>query len=456
MKKALFIFRRDLRLEDNTALYFALKSASCVIPAFIFTPQQIEKNPYYNEHCLQFMIESLEDLDSHLKNKQSQLYLFHGPPQAIVAQCIDQLKIDGVIFNKDYTPYSIKRDKEIKALCHQHQIACHSFDDALLHPPEEVLKPDGKPYTIFTPFYRTASKIPVPLPVHNRSTHYFSKTISFAKDLSFLKKILPKKDLPPCGGIEKGLQILKKINALKDYETIRDFPDKNGTSHLSSHLKFTTLSIREVYHTIVQKLGPSSELIRSLYWRDFFTSIAFHFPFVFESSFHAKFNSMKWSYDHKKFDLWCSGATGFPIIDAGMREMNQTGYMHNRVRMIAASFLVKDLHIDWKWGEKYFAQNLIDYDPAVNNGNWQWSAGTGCDAQPFFRIFNPWTQAKKFDPECLYIKRWVPELKNLPASIIHEWHLEKHHHLSKTYPSPIVDHAKEAKKSLTTFKAIQT
>jgi len=210
-----------------------------------------------------------------------------------------------------------------------------------------------------------------------------------------------------------------------------------------------------VYWAISRQLGASSALIRSLYWRDFFTSIGFYFPRVFSGAFHAKFDRLQWSHNEEIFRKWCEGKTGFPIVDAGMREMNQTGFMHNRMRMIAASFLVKDLHIDWRWGERYFAQTLIDYDPAVNNGNWQWAASTGCDAQPYFRIFNPWTQAVKFDPNCLYIKKWIPDLVSLPPEIIHKWHQEKLHSQCLSYPIPIVDHAKESKTALSLYRETQ-
>ncbi len=450
-QKALFIFRRDLRLEDNTGLIFALKNAHEVILCFIFTPEQIEHNPYRSEHCLQFMIESLEDLENDIVAKGGKLYLFYEKPEVIVAELIKKQHVDAVIVNRDYTPYSIKRDQKMEATCNKFKVSFCSFDDALLHSPDETLKGDGKPYTVFTPFYRNAMRMGVNLPVTNQYNNYYSSSIPFDAGNSLYKRILPKRVLPPCGGRTNGLKILEKMDRFSYYESLRDFPSAQKTTHLSAHLKFTTCSPREVYRAISRQFGDSSALVRSLYWRDFFTSIGFYFPQVFSGAFHDKFDRVHWSHDEQIFRKWCEGKTGFPIVDAGMREMNQTGFMHNRVRMIAASFLVKDLHIDWRWGEKYFAQTLIDYDPAVNNGNWQWAASTGCDAQPYFRIFNPWTQAVKFDPDCIYIKKWITDLTSLSSEIIHKWHQEKYHGQCPNYPIPIVDHAKESKIALSLY-----
>jgi deoxyribodipyrimidine photo-lyase len=439
--RSLFIFRRDLRLDDNTGLIFALKSSNEVIPAFIFTEEQIEKNPLKNEHCLHFMMDALAGLHDELKDKDGKLYLFKGKPEEILDKCIRNLKVDALIVNKDYTPYSKKRDQKLEKVCASHRIAFHSFDDALLHPPEETLKKDGKPYTIFTPYFKNASKLEVPPPVKNRFKNYFRKPIEFA-----IKQTLPE----PAQGRKKALKILKSLSTFKSYDLVRDFPAENGSTHLSPYLKFTLCSPREVYAAVARELHAHHGLIRSLYWRDFFTSIAYFFPHVFTGAFHPKFDALKWSYDKGLYKRWCEGSTGFPIVDAGMRELNETGFMHNRVRMIAASLLIKDLHIDWRWGEEYFAKKLIDYDPAVNNGNWQWVASTGCDAQPYFRIFNPWRQQKKFDPECLYIKKWIPELATFSPKVIHNWYQEKHN----AYHFPIVDHEVESKKALHSYKKI--
>ncbi len=452
-RTSLFLFRRDLRLEDNTGLIFALQSSKTVIPAFIFTPQQIEHNPYRSDHCLKFMIESLDDLDNQLKKKRGKLYYFKGEPETVVERCISTLNIQALIVNRDYTPYSRQRDQKLEKVCKVHGIAFFSCDDALLHPPESTLKKDGKPYSIFTPYFRNASQHGILPPMHYHETHYFHGLIPFAEGPSVLSRIVPKHTIKNglTGGRTEALKILKNLGSFSQYELLRDFPAEDYSTHLSPYLKFTVCSPREVYSAICHNLSEHHGLIRSLYWRDFFTAIAFFFPHVFQGSFHPKFDKLKWSDDPKAFQSWCNGSTGFPIVDAAMREMNETGLMHNRARMIAASFLIKDLHIDWRWGEKYFAQNLIDYDPSLNNGNWQWVAGTGCDAQPFFRIFNPWRQQKKFDPECLYIKKWIPELGVLPPKVIHSWYEEKNHTACPQYPPPLVNHEKEAKVALHTI-----
>ena len=440
-----------MRLEDNTGLIFALHSSEFVIPAFIFTPEQIETNPFRSDHCLKFMIECLKDLENQLKEKRGKLFFFKGKPEAVVRKCIRELNIEALIVNRDYTPYSQQRDKTLEKTCKTSHIPFYSFDDALLHPPEETLKKDGKPYTIFTPYFRNASKLKVLPPTQNRGVNYFRGSIPFAKDQSVLPKLTVKNQLT--GGRSEASKILKKLVAFSKYGKLRDFPAEDYSTHLSPYLKFTVYSPREVYAAICRNLSPHHELIRSLYWRDFFTSIAFFFPYVFEGAFRSKFDKLKWSSNRKAFQHWCEGSTGFPIVDAGMREMNETGFMHNRVRMIAASFLIKDLHINWRWGEKYFAQTLLDYDPAVNNGNWQWVASTGCDAQPYFRIFNPWNQQKKFDPECAYIKKWIPELRDLPPKAIHAWYAEKWH-TGCTYPAPMTDHEKAAKDALAAYRSV--
>jgi len=451
-QKSLFLFRRDLRLEDNTGLIFALQSSETVIPAFIFTTEQIEKNPFKSDHCLKFMIESLIDLEHQVKEKGGKLFLFKGKPEEIVAKCRRELNIDALIVNRDYTPYSRERDYQLEQTCATGGVPFYSFDDALLLPPEETLKTDGTPYVIFTPFFRNAVKRIVPPPTANKSTNYFRGSIPFAEDKSIFPR--PTVENRLAGGRSEGLKILNKLNSFKEYGRLRDFPAEDCSTHLSPYLKFTVCSPREAYAAISRSLGPHHELIRSLYWRDFFTSIAFFFPHVFKGAFHPKYDKLPWSNDRKAFQRWREGVTGFPIVDAGMRELNETSFMHNRVRMITASFLIKDLHIDWRWGERYFAQTLIDYDPAVNNGNWQWVASSGCDAQPYFRIFNPWNQQKKFDPECAYIKKWVPELRDMPPKAIHAWYDDRSRNGCGEYPTPMTDHEGAAKKALQAYRSI--
>lgn len=451
-QKSLFLFRRDLRLEDNTGLIFALQSSQVVIPAFIFTPEQIEKNPFRSDHCLKFMIESLKDLENQLKEKGGKLFFFKGKPEEIVNKCMRELDIEALIVNRDYTPYSQQRDKKLEKVCTRGHIPFYSFDDALLHPPEDTLKKDGKPYTVFTPYFRNASKLTVVPPAQNQETNYFRGSIPFAEDKSVFPKQTVENEL--IGGRAEALKILKKLGSFDKYDTLRDFPAEEYSTHLSPYLKFTVCSPREVYAAISRDLDPHHELIRALYWRDFFAAIAFFFPHVFKGAFRPKFDKLKWTNNKKDFQRWCEGSTGFPIVDAGMREMNETGFMHNRVRMITASFLTKDLHIDWRWGEKYFAQTLIDYDPAVNNGNWQWVASTGSDAQPYFRIFNPWSQQKKFDPECTYIKKWIPEMRDFTPKAIHAWYNEEMRTGCEKYPAPMTNHEKAAKEALQAYKSI--
>ncbi len=392
------------------------------------------------------MLESLEDLQQQLENKGGRRYFFEGKVEETVKRLLESLSIDLVVFNRDYTPYSVKRDEAIEKLCQKNKVAFRSFDDALLHAPSDVLKADGKPYSVFTPYYRAALELPVLAPQPYSAGKYFTHSIAFAKKESYLHHVLPQRREQAKGGRKAALDLLKQD--VSHYETVRDFPALDRTTHLSAHLKFTTCSIREVY----RKWRHETGLIRSLYWRDFFTSIAYFSPRVFGETFRPAYNDLPWSYDRSQFRLWCEGKTGFPIVDAGMRQLNQTGFMHNRVRMIAASFLVKDLRIDWRWGEKYFAERLIDYDPAVNNGNWQWIASTGCDSQPYFRIFNPWAQQKKFDPDCEYISLWIPELSGLPPEMVHSWHTQEKKG-SSLYPSPMVDHAAESKKTLQIYRA---
>lgn len=449
---SLFIFRRDLRLSDNTALNAALEQSKAVIPCFIFDPQQIsDENPYKSNNAIQFMLESLNDLQDQLSRHKGKLYYFHGDPVQTLQDLLKNTPIDAIFINADYTPFSIKRDTAIADLCKRNNIAFEQYHDVLLHKPGSVIKKDGTSYSVFSAFYKTALTIPIKDPCTLQKGHWFCQTIKIAQSKTIFKKIVPddNKKIAYHGGTTQALKILNHLNTLKNYKHDHDYPAIN-TSHLSAHLKFGTISVREAYASIVENVGRAHPLLRQLYWRDFFTHIAFYVPHIFGGAYHQKYDKLAWSYDKKIFQQWCQGKTGFPIIDAGMRELNTTGFMHNRVRMIVASFLVKDLHIDWLWGEKYFAQQLLDYDPALNNGNWQWCASTGCDAQPYFRIFNPWLQQKKYDPDCVYIKKWVPELQNYDNKIIHNWFKESSP-IIKDYPRPCIDHKKESVLTKQTF-----
>ncbi len=450
---ALHIFRRDLRLQDNSALIEALASSERVIPCFIFDKRQIEANAYKSKHCIAFMATSLIDLEEQLERQQGKLYYFYGIAEEVVAQLLSKLPIDAVFLNRDYTPFSLTRDRQIAVACEQHKVAFHSYADALLHEPEQVHKADGLPYTIYTPFFKRASQLPVSPPRKTTANNFYQQAIPLA-DNTMVQRLAQHShpNLAVKGGRQEAIALLKKMQHLTNYPHDRDYPALNATSHLSAHNKFGTVSIREVHKIITRAFGSKHTLLNEIYWRDFFTHIAWHFPNVFGEAFQPKYVDIPWQQNDAYFKRWCEGRTGFPIVDAGMRELNTTGYMHNRVRMIVASFLCKDLLIDWRLGEKYFAQQLVDYDPCVNNGNWQWAASTGCDAQPYFRIFNPWLQQQKFDADCLYIKRFIPELNALSPREIHQWY--QHMPLMKTnYPQPIVDHGTQSSLAKALFKA---
>lgn len=399
---SLFVFRRDLRLVDNTALTQALKESRHVIPCFIFDPRQCGKqNRYKSNNALQFMIESLQDLSDELRKRGSELRIFHGRPQHIISALITQLKIEAVFVNRDYTPFSVKRDSDIEKMCIKNGCAFHSADDLLLiKSPDAIMNKKGTPVRIFAPFYRRAKALKIKRPQKSIYTHLSAEPVSLAT-IDIKNELTPKgivltkanRNLFIHGGRRQGLRLLAKIGKMGNYRNTKDFP-AHPTSYLSAHHKFGTISCRETAYKIIKHHGEDHELLRQLYWRDFFTYLIYHFPQLLGAQ--CRTVSWPWLHDKKKFARWCAGKTGYPFVDIGMQMLNKTGFMHNRMRMVAASFLTKTLHIDWRWGERYFAQNLIDYDPAVNNGNWQWIASTGCDAQPPFRTFSPERQMKKF------------------------------------------------------------
>lgn len=452
---SLFIFRRDLRINDNTALYHALKESKRVIPCFIFDPHQVgDSNHYKSTNAIQFMVESLQDVESQLKAQDAKLYLFYGDTLKTITHILDAAPIDAVYINADYTPYAQTRDSAIEKLCTKKNIQFFTYHDALINPPETVLKKDGTPYSIFTPYYKASLTHHVAKPLSVSSSAWYTDILAGSERSSIYKKVCPENNdlIALHGGRKAGLKILKNLDNYTQYAANRDVPSaEHSTTLLSAHHKFGTISIRETYAALRETLGAHHPLIRQLYWRDFYTYIAYHTPHVFGSEYREQYQHLKWNTDTKLFEAWCAGKTGFPIVDAGMRQLNETGFMHNRVRMITASFLTKDLHIDWRMGERYFAQKLVDYDPAVNNGNWQWSSSTGCDPQPYFRIFNPWLQQKKFDPECIYIKQWIPELKNSNPKDIHRFDKPTTKRPA-SYPFPIIDHGKESKISIAWFK----
>ena len=454
MKKAVFLFHRDLRLEDNTGLIECLKNHDLVLPLFILDDKQLKNNPYRGKRLIQFMVDSLKELDLELKGLGSQLHLMTGKSEDALSKLLKDNVYTSVYSNHDYTPFSRKRDAELEKVCRGYKVSFKQFHDALLHSPGTVLKQDGLPYTVYTPYFRKAREIPIQRLQNNKHKNYELLKKAYFVDIDFLNELeKSSSDFIP-GGRKAGLKLLSKLKNQESYADQRDIPFLNSTTHLSAHHKFGTISIRETHQKALSLFGKDHGLIGELHWRDFFTQITFHFPHVFEGAFRKKYDDITWDQNENNFKKWCEGKTGFPIVDAGMRELNETGYMHNRVRMITASFLVKDLHIDWRKGERYFAQKLVDYDPAVNNGNWQWAASTGCDAQPYFRIFNPWRQQERFDPEASYIKKWVPELKNLDAKSIHRLFKGPDLFSDTNYPSPMVDHSKQAAAAKLLFKEV--
>jgi deoxyribodipyrimidine photo-lyase len=405
------------------------------------------------------MLESLEDLDKELKDKyKSQLHYFYGSNTKVLEDLLKEYSYNSIYFNMDYSPYAIKRDNEIKSFCEKHKIKCNIIEDYLLSPIGTFLKEDGGCYQKYTPFKNNAKKNKVNIP----NNFVFDKIGKFDKiknsyDLSNLDKYYKVNNkILVHGGRENGLKILKTMKNFVNYGSERN-DLITPTTHLSAYIKFGCISIREVYHTILKLFGINHGLIDQLYWREFYFYLAYYFPRVLQGkSLKEDYDKIKWENNHKIFDAWTKGKTGFPAVDAGMREMNETGYMHNRARLITSSFLIKVLLIDWQDGEKYFAQHLTDYDPASNNGNWQWGASTGADSQPYFRIFNPWLQSEEYDPDAEYIKQWVPELREIDAKVIHQWYKYSSEKEFKgiKYPAPIVDYSKQKEIALKMYSSV--
>lgn len=423
----IFWFRRDLRLEDNAGLFHALNSEEKVLPIFIFDKNILEKLEDKSDRRLDFIHQNLEILNEKLILLGSSLLVIHATPLEAFKKIIKEYKVIRVYTNHDYETYAIERDDKIKDFLNLNGIEFHSFKDQVIFEKDEVLKSDGKPYTIFTPFSRIwkekISREPIknyPSEKNLRNLFKFPTTkIPSLKELGFEKTdiIIP--------------SIVPDASIIQHYHETRNNPGIEGSSRMGVHLRFGTISIRK----LVQKaISLNETYLNELIWREFFMCILFHFPKVVDHSFKSKYDRILWRNNENEFKLWCEGKTGYPIVDAGMRQLNETGWMHNRVRMITASFLCKHLLIDWRWGEQYFSKKLLDYELSSNNGNWQWAAGCGCDAAPYFRIFNPEAQTKKFDPDYIYIKRWVKEFN------------------TKEYPIPMVDHQLSRERVLKVYK----
>ena len=451
-ENGLFIFRRDFRIIDNVGLNLANSLCKHVYPIFIFTPEQVSSaNKFKSDNAVQFMIESLQDLNKNMGNK---LLCFYGHNPSIVSQLIKELDINFVCFNADYSPYAIQRELSVIQICDKMGIRVEYGHDYYLHPPGTIVNGQGQPYQKFTPFYNVASKKKVDAPTSLRKLHLASTTKHLTNKISlddafnkFVGK--PNLDILVHGGRGEAIkQIHQAAKNIKNYSRTHNELTK-PTSQLSAYIKFGCISIREVYKTFRSK----HDFIRQLFWRDFYANILFSFPHVLGHALKPNYNKIKWHHNENWFKKWCKGETGYPVVDAGMREMNSTGYMHNRARLIVSSFLVKTLLISWEEGEKYFAQKLVDYDPASNNGNWQWTAGSGADSQPYFRIFNPWEQTKNFDPDCEYIKKWIPELKEVPVKDILNWEETNNEFKNSKYPKPMVDYKKQKELTLKMYAA---
>lgn len=408
-KRSIFIFRRDLRLADNTALREAFRRSQEVVPCFIFDPRQVgSKNRYKSERALQFMIESLYDLEKAVAQRGGRLYFFYGDPHDVVATLQDELACDALFINADYTPFSTERDESLRMLCARRDMEFVLTHDLLLHAPGTIMTSTGSAYQQFTPYYEKASKRAVAQPEPLEHGVWYTGHVAAAGTIDpqrFIKSYYANQAVK--GGTEAALALLLDAGRLATYEHEHNML-MFKTSMLSAHLKFGTLSVRQVYWAWKKMLSNPEALIRQLYWRDFFTMIGAQYPRVFGQAFHEQYDHT-WRHDTVAFKRWCEGKTGVPVVDAGMRQLLKTGFMHNRARLLTASYLVKNLGIDWRLGERFFAQHLIDYDPAVNNGNWQWVASTGASAQSPFRVFNPSVQQKKYDPRGEYVSLWLDD-----------------------------------------------
>jgi deoxyribodipyrimidine photo-lyase len=416
-------FRRDLRLDDNTALS-AAHSSGKVLPIFIFDTNILDALNQKNDSRVQFIYETLSHLKEKIASQGGRLLILFGEPEEVWRDLIQKHRIAAVHTNEDYEPYARQRDERIAQMLQAAGISFQAHKDHVIFARNEVTKDDGLPYTIYTPYSKKwrSTLRQEHLTPRNTPPNWAECADEASPSLAQLGFVPGPYAIPPAAFPE---------DIIRHYHETRDFPAVRGTSRLSVHLRFGTISIRQL---LKQAMSWNEKYLNELIWRDFYQMILWHFPHVVTRSFKPAYDHIEWSNNEQQFQAWCEGKTGFPIVDAGMRELNATGFMHNRVRMITASFLTKDLLIDWRWGEAYFAEKLLDYELASNNGGWQWAAGSGCDAAPYFRVFNPTEQAKKFDPQGIYIRQWIPEIDEL------------------TYPLPMVDHSFARKRALEVYK----
>jgi len=423
---SIFWFRRDLRLNDNKGLYYALKNENNVIPLFIFDDSIIGSLPE-NDARLNFIYSSLKNINKKLSKINKSVWIFRGKPKEILSSLIDKYNIQSVYTNYDHEPYGIKRDEDIKHLLQKKNIPLLSYLDHLLFEKHEILKSDGIPYQVFTPYARKCREVLTSLHFENYPSE---KLLSNLTDTPPPQDFdLWKEGFKPSGIPVPSLD--NKLAVIRLYDQTRDFPAQNGTTRLGIHLRFGTVSIRQLSKESFQE---NTVFFNELLWREFYAMILWHYPHVVCKSFKPQYDNIEWRNNKDEFEAWQKGRTGYPMVDAGMRQLAKTGYMHNRVRMITASFLTKHLLIDWRWGEAWFAEKLLDYELSSNNGGWQWSSGSGCDAAPYFRIFNPTEQQKKFDASGNYIKKWIEEYDSL------------------NYPKPIVEHKWARERCLNVYK----
>jgi len=420
MKISIFWFRRDLRLEDNIALYESISLKKNVLPIFIFDDNILNELPN-DDPRVNFIYQTLFDINLVLQKHDTSLLILKGKLEDVWSKLIQKYTIESVFINKDYEPYAIKRDQKLGEVLKSNGIELHSFKDQVVFEESEVVKANGEPYTVFTPFKRKWLSLYNPLTLKPKITfenfHQVNYPFPKKEELGFKSSSIYVKDF--------------ELSGVNTYAETRNFPILDSTSYLGPHLRFGTIGVRQ----IIAELDPSNEVFLSeLIWREFFMQILFHFPKVVTGNFRPKYDGIKWRNKEEDFDKWCRGETGYPMVDAGMRQLNETGYMHNRVRMVTAGFLCKHLLIDWRLGEAYFAKKLLDFELSSNNGNWQWAAGTGCDAAPYFRIFNPIEQLKKFDKTQGFIKKWISELG------------------TADYPEPMVEHKFARTRALEQYK----
>ncbi len=424
---SIFWFRRDLRLHDNAGLYHALKNETKVLPIFIFDKNILDKLPNRKDRRVALIHYALEQIQKQLVKLNSTLQVEIGAPIDVFKKLLNTYKVKAVYTNHDYEPYALKRDENIKQLLEKNGVAFHTFKDQCIFEKAEVTKDDGKPYTVFTPYSKKwkAKLTEADLKAYPTKKHFDAFYQVAIKPIPSLQT-LGFETLPT-----ESFLLETHESIIPDYKALRDIPSKIGTTKNSAYLRFGLVSIREKARL---GLAQSETWLNELIWRDFYMMILWHFPHVVGNAFRPIYDQVEWRNNEKEFKAWCEGKTGYPMVDAGMRELNTTGFMHNRVRMITASFLIKHLLIDWRWGEAYFADKLIDFELASNNGGWQWAASSGCDAAPYFRIFSPMAQHERFDPQSIYIKKWVPEFG------------------TKDYPQPIVEHKMARERVLSVYK----